>query len=49
MTIEIKRTAGKWLVNGKPYHKISGEEKTFFDNFIAAMKENFNTTKNTKS
>lgn len=41
MVIEINKTEGKWLVNGKPYDKISDEEKQFFDEFIIAMKWQF--------
>ncbi len=36
--IEITKTNGKWLVNGKPYFNINDKEKRFFDEFILAMK-----------
>ncbi len=39
--IEIKLTNSKWLINGKQYHELFGTEKTFFDEFIIAMKINF--------
>jgi len=38
MKIEIRKTLGKWLINGKTYDAISGEEKTFFDEFILSMR-----------
>ncbi len=38
MRIEVKKTDGKWLINGKTYDKISDKEKTFFDEFIIAMR-----------
>lgn len=38
MKIEIKKIDGKWLINGKTYNKISEEEKIFFDEFILAMR-----------
>jgi hypothetical protein len=41
MKIEINKTAGKWLINGKPYDKISEEEKQFFDEFILSMRWQF--------
>ena len=36
--IEITKTNGKWLINGKPYYNITDKEKQFFDEFILAMK-----------
>ena len=39
MIIEIKRTNGRWLINGKPYSEINDEEKEFFDSFIIFMKQ----------
>lgn len=36
--ISITKTNGKWLINGNPYEKISEKEKIFFDEFIIAMK-----------
>lgn len=41
MTIEINKTAGKWLINGKTYDKLNGDEKDFFDQFIISMKWQF--------
>jgi len=41
MVIEINKINGKWLVNGKAYENISDEEKQFFDEFIIAMKWQF--------
>jgi hypothetical protein len=36
--MDIKRVAGKWLLNGKQYFELEGKEKTFFDEFIIAMR-----------
>lgn len=36
--IEITKINGKWLINGKPYNEISYTEKIFFDEFLLAMK-----------
>jgi hypothetical protein len=36
--IEIKLYDGRWLVNGKAYQDLSGAEKTFFDEFLIAMR-----------
>lgn len=41
MTIEIKLENGKWLINGKIYTELSLSEKIFFDEFIVAMKINY--------
>jgi hypothetical protein len=38
MKIEIIKTDGKWLINGKKYADLSDEEKKFFDEFIIEMK-----------
>jgi hypothetical protein len=38
MKMEIKRIAGKWLLNGKQYAELEGKEKTFFDEFLIAMR-----------
>jgi len=38
MKIVINRKDGKWLVNGKQYVDLAGEEKQFFDEFILAMR-----------
>ena len=40
-SIEVKLTDGKWLINGKQYHELGKEEKIFFDEFLIAMKINF--------
>jgi len=36
--MDIKRIAGKWMLNGKSYPELEGKEKTFFDEFIIAMR-----------
>ena len=36
--IEIKLENCKWLINGKQYGELSDEEKTFFDEFLIAMR-----------
>jgi len=41
MKKEINKTDGKWLINGKQYADLSDEEKQFFDEFILAMKWQF--------
>lgn len=46
MVIEIKKTDGKWLVNGKLYADLIGAEKQFFDEFITEMKYNYEENKN---
>lgn len=38
--IEIIKTNGKWLINGKPYNELNYVEKLFFDEFIYEMKYN---------
>lgn len=38
MKIEIIKSDGKWLVNGKPYTNSTDKEKIFFDEFLIAMK-----------
>lgn len=45
MVIEIKKTDGKWLVNGKKYTDLCGAEKQFFDEFIETMKYNYESQK----
>jgi hypothetical protein len=45
MTIEIKKTDGRWLINGKTYDKLNAEEKDFFDKFILYMKDQFENEK----
>ncbi len=37
--MKIVKTDGRWLLDGKQYPEISGDEKIFFDKFIALMKE----------
>lgn len=41
MKIVINKIDGKWMVNGKQYADLSGEEKQFFEEFILAMKWQF--------
>ena len=36
--IEITKVNGYWLVNGKPYTELQYLERVFFDEFIVAMK-----------
>lgn len=36
--MNIKKIDGKWVLNGKPYRKLAGEEKIFFEKFIVMMK-----------
>lgn len=36
--IVITKTNGKWLVNDKPYTELTYPEKLFFDEFLLAMK-----------
>lgn len=48
MKIEIIKTDGKWLVNGKPYPQLSYSEKVFFDEFLIAMKISFEAEKQEK-
>lgn len=45
MKIEINKTDGKWLINGKQYADLTKEEKQFFDEFIIAMKWQFECEK----
>ena len=39
--IEIALENGKWLINGKQYHELGGTERIFFDEFLIAMRINF--------
>ena len=39
--IEIILKNGKWLINGKQYRDLGGIEKIFFEEFLIAMKLNF--------
>ena len=39
--IEIILKDGKWLINGKSYSQLSDDEKSFFDEFLIAMRLNF--------
>lgn len=39
--VEIILDNGKWFINGKQYHELSYSEKMFFDEFLIAMKLNF--------
>lgn len=39
--IEIILDNGKWLINGKPYGELNWVEKTFFDEFLIAMRLSF--------
>jgi len=38
MRISIKKVGKKWEVNGKCPNKLQGVEKTFFEEFLVAMK-----------
>ena len=38
--IEIVLENGKWLINGKQYSELSYSEKTFFDEFLIAVRIN---------
>jgi hypothetical protein len=46
--IEIKRINSKWLINGKQYPELCGTEKTFFDEFLIAMRINFEAEKHSQ-
>jgi len=39
--ITIKKSNGKWLINGKTYEKLEPQEKIFFDDFLRYMRENY--------
>jgi len=39
MKVEIKRIDGRWLINGKPYHKATEKEMEFFNEFFLFMKQ----------
>lgn len=41
-TIEITKPNGKWLINGKSYAELDWIEKYFFDEFLLAMRMEFN-------
>lgn len=43
MKITIKKVNKGWLVNGKEVEKLEGTEKTFFNEFLIAVKLNSNT------
>jgi hypothetical protein len=43
--IEITLKSGKWLINGKPYQDLCWVERTFFDEFLIAMRINFEAEK----
>ena len=45
MKIEIIKYNGKWLINGKQYHELEYTEKMFFDEFLIAMKLDFEAEK----
>ncbi len=38
MKIEITKTNGKWLVNGKSYQELNFQEKKFMDDFFREVK-----------
>ncbi|MBD0822610.1 hypothetical protein [Aestuariibaculum marinum] len=40
MKIEIKKTNGRWTLNGKQYHELENLEKTFMDGFFKHLKTN---------
>lgn len=43
--IEIKLENGNWLINGKLYTELSHSERSFFDEFLIAMRINFEAEK----
>lgn len=43
--IEIQLINGKWLINGKEYKDLTYVEKNFFDEFLVAIKLNFEAEK----
>lgn len=45
--ITIKLENNKWLINGKQYKDLSYPEKVFFDEFLIAIRINFEASKNT--
>ena len=54
MEMMISKTNGKWFVNGRSYSEMTKEEKSFFDQFIIAMKwesqcEEFDKNQNKKA
>lgn len=38
MKITIKKVHGKWQINGKSYNNLTPVEKSFFNEFIIAMR-----------
>lgn len=38
MTITIKKTDGRWLVNNKPYSELNFSEMMFFDEFLRSVR-----------
>ena len=44
--IEIELVNGKWLINGKEQKDLTYVEKNFFDEFLIAMRLNFEAEKN---
>ena len=38
LTIEIKQTNGKWLINGKQYKDCTFAEQKFFHEFLNSFK-----------
>lgn len=50
MKIEILKTNGKWLTNGKPYEQLNPNEKKFMDAFFKELKINsINQNQNEKN
>jgi len=45
MTLEIKCTNGKWLINGKPYNELQPDEQRFFEEFLSKMKRTLQKSK----
>lgn len=39
--ISIELKDAKWLINGKTYKELTTEERDFFDQFLIAMRINF--------
>jgi hypothetical protein len=38
MKMEIKKENGRWLVNGKRWEDLVGEEREFFNEFIQSVR-----------
>jgi hypothetical protein len=49
MAIQITLTNGNWFINGKKYIDTTDVEKTFFDEFLIAMRLSFQALKKQQS